>query len=308
MRKIIIDCDPGHDDAMAVIMACSEKEKLNILAVGTVGGNHHVDRITKNAQLILQTLEEKIPLYAGCGKPLLRDLEVQPHAHGDTGMDGLKDSPVITYTLERKHAVEAYRDILTSHKEVTLVALGPLTNIALLLHLYPELNSSIEAISLMGGGIDHGNITPYAEFNIYADPEAAKMVFNSGVPIIMSGLDVTEKAYLELKDIESLKDGGKVSYFSYELLKFYHESGKQFGFEVSALHDVCAVAVLLRPELFTFKDLHVEISCQGITRGMTCGDLRLRTNKKPNARVVMDVDQKIFAEYVLQSIKSFDGM
>ena len=122
----------------------------------------------------------------------------------------------------------------------------------------------------------------------------------------MSGLDVTEKAYLKWKDIQALKDYGAVGFFSYELLKFYHESGKQFGFDVSALHDVCAVAVLSRPDLFTWEDLHVEISCEGITRGMTCADRRLKPSREGNVRVVMDVDQNAFAAYVLECIGSYE--
>ncbi len=306
MKKVIIDCDPGHDDAIALMVATSEKEKMEILAIGTIGGNHHLDKVTKNAQLVLQTLHAEIPLYRGCFKPLIQELEVQPDAHGETGMDGLSETPPITYPIENKHAVEAYREILLNNSDVTLIALGPLTNVATLLQMYPETINSIKEISLMGGGIDHGNITPYAEFNIFADPEAARIVFESGIPIIMSGLDVTEKAVLTHNDIKSLKEQGKASHFSYELLEFYHQSGKQFGFNESAMHDACAVAVLTKPELFQFNSLPIEISCEGITRGMTCADKRIITAKTPNVKVAIEVDQPRFSKYILDCINSHD--
>ena len=306
MRKIIIDCDPGHDDAIAILVATQATKVLDVLAIGTVGGNHYLDKITKNAQLILQTINSTIPLYSGCEKPLIQALPVQPGAHGDSGMDGLSIYPEIKYPVESEHAVEAYKEILLRENDVTIIGLGPLTNIATLFNMYPEVTSSIREISIMGGGIERGNITPYAEFNIYADPEAARIVFESGIPIIMSGLDVTEKAFVTYDDIISLKDKGNTCHFAYELLEFYYNSGKQFGFQNAAMHDATAVAILTIPEIFKIESYPIEISCEGITRGMTCADRRLIKSKSSNVRVVMDVNQKDFSKYILESIKKHD--
>lgn len=306
MRKIMIDCDPGQDDAIAILLAFAASDIVDVVAVTTVGGNHHLDKITKNAQLILQTLKSNVPLYAGCHHPMTQPLPIQPDAHGESGMDGLSSIPEIVYPLSNQHAVEAYRQYLENHDSMTIVALGPLTNIAMLLQLYPEVKSSIKEIVMMGGGIDRGNVTPYAEFNIYADPEAAKIVFDSGIDITMCGLDVTEKAYLTKSDIERLKNDRPISMFAYELLCFYYESGKQFGFDVATMHDPSAFAVIVRPDLFTITPYAVEISLDGITRGMTCVDRRKQPANKANVNVVMDVDQPAFARYVLESILSLD--
>ncbi|CAM3633562.1 nucleoside hydrolase [Erysipelothrix urinaevulpis] len=306
MRKVIIDCDPGHDDAMALLLAFAHPDTLDVLAVGTVGGNHHLDKITQNAQRILQVIHQNVLLYQGCFEPFIQALPIQPGAHGDSGMDGLSVLDDVTYPIEAQHAVEGYKELLMRHKNVTLIGLGPLTNIAMLLKMYPQVKSSIEMISIMGGGIDHGNVTPYAEFNIYADPEAAKIVFESGIPITMAGLDVTEKSCLSYEQILSLKNQGTVSHFSYELLEFYHQSGKQFGFDESAIHDAVAVACLIYPELFVHKDYAIEISCSGITRGMTATDLRLKQDKEKNVKALIDVDQEKFSNLLLQAIQLHD--
>lgn len=307
MRKLIIDCDPGHDDAMALAVAFSHQDKLDIQAVGTVGGNHYLSKITNNARLTLQALKANVPLYQGCEKPLVQELPVQPGAHGESGMDGLSKTEPLTYPIEEIHAVNAYYSILKREKEVTIVGLGPLTNIATLLKMYPDAKNYISEIAIMGGGIDRGNVTAYAEFNIFADPEAANIVFESGIPIIMSGLDVTEKATLTFEDIQTLNNqSDKTAFFFYELLMFYYESGKQFGFTEAAIHDAAPIVQLIKPELFKGKHQHVAISCDGITRGMTCADKRVRPSNKANTLVLYDVDQIAFAKCLLESVKSYN--
>lgn len=249
MRNIIIDCDPGHDDAIALLMAIANKKELNILGITTVGGNQLLDKVTQNALKVLSLVNEDIPVASGEALPLIREVHTGGDAHGDSGMDG-PVLPAPKYSAVSSNAVQfMYEKIKSSKEKVTLVPIGPLTNIALLLRVYPEIKNNIELICLMGGGIYSGNRTPAAEFNIYVDPEAAKIVFNSGVDIVMAGLDVTEKAMIMDDEREKLRNKGKVSNFVAELLDFYSIASKRFGFEGSALHDPCAIGYLLRPDL-----------------------------------------------------------
>lgn len=187
------------------------------------------------------------------------------------------------------------------------MALAPLTNVALLLKVFPEVKPKIECISMMGGGISHGNCTELAEFNIYVDPEAAQIVFLSGIPVIMSGLDVTEKASVTLSEIKSLKNKGRVSHLAYELLSFYYESGKQFGFKDSPIHDLCAVACLLEPELFSGEYQHVEVvTDDGRARGLTFTDNRLSSQWEKNVYVLNQVDREGFADLLIKALKKLD--
>ncbi|MFQ7233864.1 MAG: nucleoside hydrolase, partial [Enterococcus hulanensis] len=241
MKHLLIDCDPGHDDALAIMAALANPKYFNVLGITTIGGNQTLKKVTENAKNILSFLNANVPLAAGQAGPLVKPLQTAPEAHGATGMDG----PYFVgadYPIASTNGVQFLAEKIRTNKDkVTLVALGPLTNIALLIKNYPELLSQIEEISLMGGGIHHGNQTPLAEFNIYVDPDAAEIVFQSGIPIIMSGLDVTEKAEIIVDEINQLKNKGKVSHLAYELLSFYNQSGRQFGFINSPIHDLCAV-------------------------------------------------------------------
>jgi pyrimidine-specific ribonucleoside hydrolase len=307
MRNIIIDCDPGHDDAIAILMALAHKEELNILGITTVGGNQLLEKVTKNTLKILSLVDENIPVASGEAKALTREIHTGADAHGETGMDG----PVLPepkYAIVSDKAVQfMYEKIMASKEKVTLVPLGPLTNIALLLRTYPEIKSSIELICLMGGGIHVGNRTAAAEFNIYVDPEAAKIVFNSGVDIVMAGLDVTNKAMIMEDEREQLRGKGKVSNFVSELLDFYSQASKRFGFEGSSLHDPCAIGYLLRPDLFKGKRYPVDIETQGeLTRGMTLADERPVTEKEPNTLVLLEVKRKEFVDFVCNCIEKLD--
>lgn len=307
MRNIIIDCDPGHDDALAIMTASAYNDMLKTLAVTTVGGNQTLDKVTANAQKILSFIEETIPLASGQAAPLIRDIHTGGDAHGESGMDG-PDFKDYEYEIASCNAVKYMYDLISTSKEkVTLVAIAPLTNIALLLRTFPEIKDKIEEICLMGGGIDRGNRTPTAEFNIYVDPEAAKIVFDSGVKIVMAGLDVTEKAMIMDKEIESLKYKGPASRLAYELLKFYSIASKRFGFEGSALHDVCTIIYLLRPDLFKGTDYHVDIETSGEkTRGMTIADKRPVPDRDSNAFVLTDVDRELFIEFLIEGLEILD--
>lgn len=307
MRQIWIDCDPGHDDAMTILTAIANPEKLKILGISTVGGNQTIEKVTTNAKNILEFVHSDIPLAKGQDKPLVKPLNTAPEAHGDGGMDGSyfngTDYPVVS-----ENAVEyMYHKIMESKEKTTLVALAPLTNLALLLKVYPEVKEKIECISMMGGGISHGNCTELAEFNIYVDPEAAHIVFHSGISVIMAGLDVTENAAITLNEIKTLKDKGKVSHLAYELLSFYNESGKQFGFIDSPIHDLCAVEYLIKPEIFSGKNYYVDIvTDNGISRGQTLADLRKVPKHKDNVFVLKQVDRKKFVETLVEGLEKLD--
>lgn len=307
MRQIWIDCDPGHDDAMAILTAIANPEKLKILGISTVGGNQTIEKVTTNAKNILEFVHSDIPLAKGQDKPLVKPLNTAPEAHGDSGMDGLyfngTDYPVVS-----ENAVEyMYHKIMESKEKTTLVALAPLTNLALLLKVHPEVKEKIECISMMGGGISHGNCTELAEFNIYVDPEAAHIVFHSGISVIMAGLDVTENAAITLNEIKTLKDKGKVSHLAYELLSFYNESGKQFGFVDSPIHDLCAVEYLIKPDIFSGKNYYVDIvTDNGISRGQTFADLRKVPKHKDNVFVLKQVDRKKFVETLVEGLEKLD--
>ena len=229
VRNIIIDCDPGHDDAIAILMAIANSDKLKIKGITTVGGNQFLDKITDNVLKLLSYIGEDIKVAKGAEGPLLRELTVAPEAHGDSGMDG-PILPESKFKAVEINAVEFMLDIIRSSEEkITLVPIAPLTNIALLLTAYPEVKSKIEMICLMGGSIEEGNVTPTAEFNIFVDPEAAKIVFNSGIPIIMSGLNFTNRVSIYDNEISELKKGGKASVLVGELLDFYSIHSKRFG-------------------------------------------------------------------------------
>lgn len=307
MRNILIDCDPGHDDALAIITALASS-KLNVLGISTIGGNQTLEKVTKNAKNILNFLDVKIPLAMGEDRPLVKKLQTGEEGHGDSGMDGPYFSEN-NYPIEKERGVLfLWKKIMASEEKVTIVALGPLTNIALLLRTFPEVKEKIECISLMGGGIDRGNCTPLAEFNIYVDPEAAEIVFQSGVKIIMSGLDVTERAEITVAEIDSLKNKGKASNLVYELLKFYNISGRKFGFIDSPLHDLCAVAYLINSEIFEGDNYNVNvITDDGKARGLTYIDKRLSASKENrNTFVLSSVNRSEFVKVLMEALEFWD--
>lgn len=304
---IIIDCDPGHDDAIAIMLAYAHRDVLDIRGITTVGGNQTLEKITDNALRILQFIRADILVAKGATGPLLGKLVTGEEAHGESGMDGPELPPAIARPIDQG-AVEFMLELIRSSAEkITLVPLGPLTNIALLLTAYPEVKEKIEMISLMGGGISYGNVTSTAEFNIYVDPEAAKIVYESGIPMTMSGLDVTDKAAIFEDEIEALKQRGPASVLVGELLDFYSIYGKKMGYIGNALHDPCAVAWLLQPELFQSRHLHVTVETEGkLTRGMTVADQRKKPVSVPNVEVLVDVDRDAFIKLLFDALARLD--
>jgi len=306
---VIIDCDPGHDDAIALIMACCA-EKLDIRGVTTVCGNQTVDKTTLNTLKILSFLGmKKIPVAKGAEKPLLRPLVVAAEVHGESGLGGVI-LPDADMELQEDSALELMKRILTESKvPVTMVCTAPLTNMALFIMSCPELIKNISRIVLMGGGIAHGNKTAAAEFNIFVDPEAAAVVFNSGIPIVMCPLDMTEKALMTMSEIKEFsKEQGKICRLASDIFSYYADYYRSEGFDGIALHDPTTVAYLMKPELFTTRDMYIQIETQGkVTDGMTFADLRTCSDKPaPNVTVCIQADRAAFIRLVEDCCRSYD--
>lgn len=302
-RPIIIDCDPGHDDAIALLLAFSS-DKLDIKGVTITGGNQTLEKTLQNAKNVLEFAGIKTPIAKGLDKPLLRDLEIAPEVHGESGLDG-PELPQSNYETHHLNSVEFTAEILrASDEKITLVATGPLTNIAAFLIAHPELKDKIEQISIMGGSVIGGNWTPAAEFNILVDPEAADLVFRSGLPIVMAGLDVTHRALIYDEEIEKIRQiDHKVAIMVAELLDFFSLFHKEQGFTGSPMHDPCAIAYLIEPEIFETKDYHIDIETKGkYTTGATVAD-QLDVLKKPkNVKAMMDVDRGKFFDLIYRSM------
>lgn len=299
---VLLDGDPGHDDAIAWMLA-KASPLLDIRAVTSVCGNQTIEKTTYNAQRICALLGIDAPVAMGKPAPLLAEPMNAPSVHGQSGLDG----PVLpepNAPLSSLRSVELMAKVLQeSETPVALVPTGPLTNIAALLLAHPELKEKIKVISLMGGGITHGNWTPAAEFNILVDPEAAKIVFESGVPIVMSGLDVTERALIFPKDFERIrKVGNPVARVVADWLEFFYGFHREIGYAGAPLHDPVAVVSLIRPDLLTSKPLCVEIETQGeYCRGATIGHDR----KPANALVNFDIDRDGFADLLVEAVSTY---
>jgi pyrimidine-specific ribonucleoside hydrolase len=300
VTRIVLDCDPGHDDAIALLLALASPE-LDLDGVTTVAGNQTLAKTTANALRVLEHVERAdVPVAAGADRPLVREPFVAAHVHGETGLDGPSLPPPTGSPLPQ-HAVE----FLAEHAAgQTLVAVGPLTNVALYLALHP--GSPPKRIVLMGGAIAEGNVTPAAEFNIWADPEAARRVFESGIDVTMVGLDVTHKALLTPAHADRLRTAGRAGKLVAELFDFYHGYHKRtYGLPGSPIHDALAVAQVIRPGLLDTEHRHVAIDTESqLCRGRTVVDLWRRTGNEPNAHVAVGVDADAFVELLLERIAS----
>ncbi|HEY3427693.1 MAG TPA: nucleoside hydrolase [Acidimicrobiia bacterium] len=305
---ILIDCDPGHDDALALLLALASPE-LELLGVTTVAGNVGLDKTTPNALRVLELAQRsEVPVAAGFARPLYRPLQIAANVHGESGLDG-PTLPAPKSSAVADHAVDFLaKKLAASTEPVTLVPVGPLTNIAVLLNSYPDIGSQIKRIVLMGGAIATGNVTPAAEFNIYVDPEAAHRVFHSGLPITMMGLDVTHKALLDSGHADRLRDTGAVGTFVAELLDFFlvnHPRHYQSRGGVP-IHDALAVAHLIWPQLVETVDCHVTVETQSdLCRGRTVVDRWHVTGQTPNATVGVDLDGETFAANLLERLGTF---
>lgn len=309
MRKVLIDCDPGHDDMIAIMLACAS-DKLKVTGITTVAGNQEGEKTFNNTLKILTLIDRKdVPVARGFDKPILRELVTAPQIHGVSGLDGA-DLPVPEVKPSPLHAMDfIIKTLLESEEKLYLIPTGPLTNIGVALLREPKIGEKIERIVLMGGAVFDSNITPAAEFNIYVDPEAAKIVFESGLPLTMVGLDVTNKALFSFKDIDRLeKLNGKVSKTVASLLKFFARANhKMFGFEGAPLHDALAVSYVIDETVLNTKFVHVDIETRGeFTRGQTVVDVYGVTKKSPNAEVALGLDVDKFKDFIFGAIKILD--
>lgn len=311
MTKVIMDCDPGIDDAIALTVLIAHQKQAQLIGVTTVGGNVKLDYVTKNAKKLLTFLGSNAELASGQAKPLVKEIETAGEIHGKTGMDGYdfpKES--LNYPLTSNNAVTyMYDRISKSNEKVNIVATAPLTNIALLLKTFPDISEKIEHIYIMGGSTLQGNITLAAEFNAYVDPEAMDIVFNSGLPITLSGLNLTEnKAYLTVDEINKIKDLGHVGVMASSILNFYTKAELEKGMTKIPIHDACAVISLLAPDLFTKSTNYSMDVCltNDQYRGMTYPDRRTDAPIKNNIKVLEDVDRDAFVKYLFDSISSYE--
>lgn len=297
-RKIIIDTDPGQDDAVAILLALASPE-LDLLGITCVAGNVPLAMTVKNARIICELANRpEIRVFAGCDAPMSRKLVTAEHVHGKTGLDGIT-LPDPTMPLQESHAVDFLIDTLRAEPEgsVTLVPIGPLTNIATAMTRAPDIIPRIQEIVLMGGGyFEGGNITPAAEFNIYVDPEAAKIVFDAGTPLVVMPLDVTHKALTSRARVDAFRKAGRVGPAVASWTDFFERYDKEkYGSEGAPLHDPCTIAYLLQPELFTGRHINVEIeTASELTLGMTVADWWRVTGRTPNATFMGGIDDDGF--------------
>ena len=294
-RRIIIDTDPGIDDAAAVTLAVLSGA-FDIRLICATAANVDVDKTTKNALKLVEFLGADIPVARGCAQPLLHELVSCPEVHGESGMDGY-DFPEPKRKPLPVHSVEAMRRVLLEDEgKTTLVAIAALTNVALLLAMYPEVKEQIDEIVMMGGGIFRGNATSAAEFNIFNDPHAAAIVFRSGVPVRMAGLDVTEQALLHRDSILKIRDSGSAGDMLCALLSHYQDGDMEAGL---AMHDPCVIALMLEPEMFRMEKRHVEVVTEGPAAGALVTDLEIKTSAddRPNVNVCMEIDADRFEKW-----------
>ena len=309
-KKIILDCDPGHDDALALTMAVASP-KIDVLAVTTSAGNQTPDKTLNNAMRMLTLLHrEDIPVAQGNQTPLVEPLETAPEVHGETGLDGA-DLPDPDFKVQPIPAIELIAKTLReSDEKVTLVVTGPMTNAALFLRVYPDLaKEKIDQIVFMGGAMGLGNWRPSVEFNIFVDPEAAKIVMNFGLPLVMAPLNVTHKAQIMKDEIEQIRQiDNPVAQAFYGLLNFfeqYHENPK-WGFEGAPLHDPCTIAWLIDSTMFGTDKMNVDVETQGdLTRGETVCDYYQLTGKPQNTEVLLDIDREKFIQLIMDTLQSF---
>jgi inosine-uridine nucleoside N-ribohydrolase len=299
---VIIDCDPGHDDAIAVLLALASPE-LEVLGVTTTYGNQTLEKTTANAIRVLELVERgDVVVAAGADRPLERELAVAAHVHGESGLDG----PALPAASRRPIGQTAVdfmvEQLVSSPRPVTIVPLGPLTNVARLLERGAVEN--VERIVLMGGSIAEGNMTPAAEFNIWADPEAAQRVFHSGLDVTMIGLDVTHRALVTADVEERLRRTGSIGVFVAELVDFftvYHR--ETYGWDGAPIHDAVAVAHVVRPGIVEARRRNVEVELESeLCRGRTVVDLWNRTGRPANADVAVDLDEQAFFDLLVERI------
>lgn len=299
-RKVILDCDPGQDDAVAILLALASTE-IELLAITAVAGNIGIGKTSLNARAVVELAGAETPVYAGCPRPLVRDPVDAAHIHGDSGIAGATLRPPVR-PLAAGHAVDFIRDTVRSQPEgeITLVAIGPLTNLAAVLIQAPDVARRVREIVLMGGAIGLGNTTPAAEFNIYADPHAAHVVFTSGARIVMTPLELTHQVLATQDRVEAIRGLGSEPARQIAGILSAYPKTTHFGSTGGPLHDPCAVAWLLWPELMGGKECRVEIEMSsGPSLGRTVIEWR-RQKREANALVLESVDHATLFQRMIE--------
>ena len=307
-HKIILDCDPGHDDAIAILLAAHHPD-IDLLAITTVAGNQSLDKTTFNALKVCSLANIRdVPVARGMDRPLVRPASHAANIHGESGMDG-PDIPEPDIEPVAQHGVDLLIDLLmNSDGDITIVPTGPLTNIATAIRREPAILPRIKAISLMGGAIGVGNRMPAAEFNIWADPEAAAIVFDCGRPLTMSPLEVTHQALATGEVLDRLRAANRpVASFVADLLTFFGDTYRNvFGFPAPPVHDPCAVAAVIDPDILQAHTIRVEIETEGEwTSGRTVCDIYGVLGKEPNVRVGYALDVPRFWEMLISTILTY---
>lgn len=299
-QAIVMDCDPGIDDAAALVCAMVDPA-LDLKLVTTVAGNVSVDKTTANALKIADFMGSDVPVAAGAPHPLIKAFEDAARVHGESGMAGY-DFPAPKRRPLRQSAVQALYDVLMGSTEaMTLVATGAYTNVALLLSEHPEVKTKIKEIVAMGGTLSRGNMTSVAEFNVFTDPHAAKIMYEAGIPIVTVGLDVTEKALVTADDVARLASTNRVGQMLAALINHYHD-GSSAG---RPMHDVNTICYLLHPEYYTTKDYWIDVQTDGPANGALVADTRgAYHHGRTNARVCLDIDSRAFNRWFLSEIKA----
>ena len=303
MHKIIIDCDPGHDDIMAIITALAHQDELQILGICTVAGNQTLDKVTNNILKVEDYLGISISVYKGYDKPIVKPPKPQPVAHGESGMDG----PILEEPKSKhcsKHALEFYKEVLEKQDKITIVGLAPLTNIAMLIATYPQLKNNIEQIVIMGGAINGGNINKYGEFNIWHDPEAAKIVFDSGVKVVMAPLEVCLSGAILLEEVKTITYDKKVSKLIRELFDFYCNYAIERNLDRTSIFDVIPIVYLLKPQLFKYEIGDVDIILDGEDHQ---GQTVFNKNEDGKHIVLFETDRKLFIKEFIDAINYLDN-
>jgi purine nucleosidase/pyrimidine-specific ribonucleoside hydrolase len=308
-RKAILDVDPGHDDAVAILLAAASPA-LELLAITAVAGNQTLEKTALNARRVCSVAGIRdVPVAAGCDRPLVRPLRTAGNIHGETGLDGPVFAGEPEVPLDPRHAVDLIVELALAHPgEVTLIPVGPLTNVATALRREPRLAGALAGISLMGGAWGLGNQTPGAEFNILVDPEAARVVFESGVPIVFHPLELTHQAKATpdvIARIEAL--GTPLARFVVEMLGFFAETyRRRNGFDGPPLHDPCAVAYVIDPSLFETRAVRVDVETHAeFSAGRTVVDLHGVLGEPPNATVATAIDAPRFWDLLVEALASY---
>lgn len=303
MKKIIIDTDPGIDDAIALLLALKNRDKLDIKLITTVFGNVDLEKTTKNTLNILNyTKTYDIPVAKGMSNAIVENNPINAsEVHGLDGMGNFKFEKH-NLTCMNIHAVSAMKEVLENNSDVTIVTLGALSNLALLIKMYPHLKSKISEIVMMGGSLSGGNTNTCSEFNIYLDPHAAKIVFDSGLKLTLFGLDVTRSALLNISTFEDVKDKNDNLRLCYELFKFYKSEGHKKGL---MMHDSTTIAYLLDESLFEFSYKFIDVATEGVAKGTLVADYYTIRNKdkKPNIKYAINIDSKKFENFMNFELK-----